>query len=273
MTDGWAARFVRRWVELYTRGLPADVRDGRREEIDSDLWSQLEEARLIGRSHRSTTGEILVRLLAGVPADVSWRVAHRGGDRARSNLDRDAAPGTHVPALLAMTGGLSFALYGALILAVALTTPNFRIEDVYRDVIPGIFAIVLGGGGIIAIGFATAGLVLQFQERMSPVAAIAGSVGAMGGLFGAFGGALVWLLWLTSAFVVWNLSLAGVLGRRLAAAHIVSAAFLMVAVGLALINTGLVALMVFMFPYSITLVAIGVSINRGVPASEPSRGP
>lgn len=272
MSDGWAARLVRRWVGLYTRGLPVDVRDGRREEIDSDLWSQFEEARLIGRTDRSTNREILVRLLAGVPADVSWRLAHRGAEPKRSNGDLNAAPGTHVPAWLAIVGGVSSGLSAALILAIALITPSFRIADAYRDVIPGIFVILLGAGGIIAISFAMAGLVLQFQERMNPMAAIAGSIGAMGGLFGAFGGALAWLLWLASAFVVWNLAMAGILGRRLAAAHVVSAGFMMVAVGLAVLNTAFSILLVFIFPYAITLVAIGVSINRGVAASESARG-
>ncbi len=40
-------RLVRGWVRLYTAGLPADVRDGRREEIDADLWEHAREAALI----------------------------------------------------------------------------------------------------------------------------------------------------------------------------------------------------------------------------------
>ena len=271
MSDRWAVRRVRRWVELYTGGLPADVRERRREEIDGDLWSQLEEAQLTGRSDRSTNGEIFVRLLAGLPADVSWRLARGRAATGLSTPEPDLVPVSHAPAWLAIVGGLSIALYGLLILVIALVTPGFEIEDAYRDLIPGLFVILLGAGGIFGVAFATAGLVVQFQERMHPAVAVAGSVGAMVGLFGAFGGAIVWLVWLASAFVVWNLAIVGVIGRRLAAAHVVSAVILMAAFGLALIDARFAVLIIGIFPYAMTFVAIGVSIRRGVPSSEPAR--
>jgi hypothetical protein len=271
MIDGSAARFVRRWVELYTRGLPAELRDGRREEIDGDLWSQAEEARLIGRSHRSTSGEILVRLIAGLPADVTWRLAHRGGDRERLKHERDARSGIHVPELLAIVGGLSFGLYAALVVLLGVTTPGMRIDDVYRELIPFVFAILLGSGGIIVIALATFGLVLLFQERINPVVAIAGSIGAAGGLLGAFGGAPAVLVWFGSAALVWNLALVGVVGRRLAAAHVLSVGILLVSF-VVLVSDGSMVSFALAFPYAITLVAIGVSMDRGVPTIEPARG-
>jgi len=40
MTAGRSAALVRRWVALYTVGLPRDLRDTRRAEIEDDLWSQ-----------------------------------------------------------------------------------------------------------------------------------------------------------------------------------------------------------------------------------------
>jgi hypothetical protein len=271
MSDGWAVRWLRRWAEVYTRGLPADVRERRREEIDDDLWSQLEEARLVGRSHRSTNGEILVRWLTGLPADVSWRLARGRAAPAPAPTVPGLSPVSQAPAWLAIVGGLSIVLYGLLIVAIALVTPGFGIEDAYREVTPGLFVILLGAGGIFGIAFATAGFVVQFQERMHPVVAIGGSVAAMIGLFGAFGGVIVWMLWLASAFVVWNLAIAGVIGRRMATAHVVSAALLMATIGLVLLDTRFVALVIFIFPYAITFVAIGVSIRRGVPAGEPAR--
>jgi hypothetical protein len=271
MSDGWPVRWVRRWVELYTRGLPADVRERRREEIDGDLWSQLEEARLIGRSDRSLNGEILVRLLAGLPSDVSWRLAHGRAGPTPATSEPALVPVSHVPAWLAIVGGLSLGLFGALLLAIALATPNFKIADAYRDLIPGLLVILLGAGGILGIAFATASLVVQFQERLHPAVAFAGSVGAMIGVFGAFGGAIVWLVWLASAFVVWNLAVAGVVRRRLAAAHAVAAAFLTATFPLSLFDARFAVLMIFIFPYAMTLVAIGISIRRGVPASEPAR--
>lgn len=62
---GWT---VNRWVAAYTRGLPPDVRDRRREEIASDLYEHAVADRGPGHSTR-----VLRRLLTGVPADLAWR--------------------------------------------------------------------------------------------------------------------------------------------------------------------------------------------------------
>ena len=59
---------------LYTRGLPTQIRQDRRDEIDSDLWSQAHEAAASGRPEHSVAVEVLVRLLLGIPADLSWRI-------------------------------------------------------------------------------------------------------------------------------------------------------------------------------------------------------
>lgn len=72
-----ASSLVRRWVDLYTRGLATELRDARRAEIESDLWAQSEEAAEVGRTPSSVGMEMLVRLVLGVPADIGWREAHR----------------------------------------------------------------------------------------------------------------------------------------------------------------------------------------------------
>jgi hypothetical protein len=77
-----AAALVRGWVGLYTRGLPAEVRDARRAEIESDLWSQTEEAEYLGQGASSVEIEMLARLVLGIPADIGWRQAHRRGNAA-----------------------------------------------------------------------------------------------------------------------------------------------------------------------------------------------
>jgi hypothetical protein len=92
MIAGRSPALVRRWVDLYTRGLPLEVRGRRREEIEADLWSQFEEATLVGRSERSTGGEVLVRLVAGMPADVSWRFAHCPSPVRSAPIGEDRAP-------------------------------------------------------------------------------------------------------------------------------------------------------------------------------------
>jgi len=70
-----AAVAVRAWQRLVTAGLPAELRDRRREEIESDLWESRHE-------WRDSDGRIallmLWRLASGAPHDLAWRSAHRG---------------------------------------------------------------------------------------------------------------------------------------------------------------------------------------------------
>ena len=68
---------VRRWVALYTRGLPPSIRDRRRAEIESDLWAHADEAAALGRAPAALDIEMLLRLVMGVPADLAWRRSHR----------------------------------------------------------------------------------------------------------------------------------------------------------------------------------------------------
>src|SRR5436190_18382840 len=77
-------RLTERWVACYTRGLPRATRDGRREEIVSDLWEQ-----------RSADGDglradlkIASRTLRGLWSDVTWR----GAQRSRARTWPDAGP-------------------------------------------------------------------------------------------------------------------------------------------------------------------------------------
>ena len=77
-THGSAASWVcRRWVSLYTRGVPATERQRRRDEIESDLFEHAHEARHAGVGAARFSAEILARVLVGVPADLSWRRATR----------------------------------------------------------------------------------------------------------------------------------------------------------------------------------------------------
>ena len=53
MNGSPVAGLVHAWVDLYTRGLPADARAARRDEIADDLWCEHAEAEASGRSSRS----------------------------------------------------------------------------------------------------------------------------------------------------------------------------------------------------------------------------
>ena len=82
-----ATAVARGWVRLYTLGLPGELRETRRAEIESDLWEHERDARDNGTPAVIAAMEIVLRALMGVPHDLSWRFdaihTRRGG-----HLDR-----------------------------------------------------------------------------------------------------------------------------------------------------------------------------------------
>jgi len=64
-----AASIVRYWVRLYTVGLEATVRKRIRQEVEADLWDQINDRDTSGRPSRETV-TILLRWILGIPADV-----------------------------------------------------------------------------------------------------------------------------------------------------------------------------------------------------------
>lgn len=65
------SNLLRAWTRLYTWGMRPEMRDARRAEIESDIWESQHQP-------DSNTGafQILLRLLLGIPADLSWRAEH-----------------------------------------------------------------------------------------------------------------------------------------------------------------------------------------------------
>jgi hypothetical protein len=257
MIAGRSADLVRRWVELYTRGLAVEVRVRRREEIEADLWSQFEEATRIGRSERSTGGEVLVRLVAGMPADVSWRLAHISSDRVLSSADPATLSGARALGLVAIIGGMSIDS-GLVLLAVTME--------------PSVWVAVFVG--MIAMGTALAALVLRFQDRINGTIGLVGSIGSVGALLGALGPwTMTLLLPVGSAAVVWNLGLLGILRRRVASAHVLAAGAYFVLMALIVSGASPAVAFILLFPYPLTWVVIGASIIRDGPATEPAPAP
>lgn len=78
-----AVGLVRTWVSLYTLGLPQQLRDARRLEIDCDLWEQRQLAGYTREPPLGTATEIVVRAAFGVLSDITWRV--EAGLSARRN--------------------------------------------------------------------------------------------------------------------------------------------------------------------------------------------
>ncbi len=68
-----ASRLTHRWVRAYTAHLDPAQRDTRRAELASDLWEHEADAQRMGLGSLRVNAQMLRRLLAGIPADLSWR--------------------------------------------------------------------------------------------------------------------------------------------------------------------------------------------------------
>ena len=84
------AALVRGWTLIYTRGLAREVRQERLYEIDSDLWEQTHAASAERSEPIGAAGEMTLRLILGLPADVAWRM-EAGANRARKEREMNAS--------------------------------------------------------------------------------------------------------------------------------------------------------------------------------------
>lgn len=73
---------VRRWVGLYTRGLPPAVREGRRDELEADLFDEAAESVDRGNEHEIARAR-LSRLIRGMPSDIAWRIERGFAEQSR----------------------------------------------------------------------------------------------------------------------------------------------------------------------------------------------
>jgi hypothetical protein len=262
-TAGW----VRRWVALYTRGLPPETRQDRRDEIEDDLWSQLHEAETSGRTDRSLAGETVTRLLFGIPADVSWRVEQGGPAPKRVPPDMDPTVGIRTVSLFATLGGIGWVVWPipqALFGEAAWTGGIAWLMFV---------TVVLGTW---ALAGATIGLVVAFQEWIRGGAALIGSLGASLGalsVLGPFG--LIVAMLPGTAVLAWELARVGVLPVRLSRAHIATAIIWIVPIAAVLANNAIlndrvaaIVLFALAVPYGFSWITIGWSLRHGAPVPE-----
>ena len=66
---GLAASIVRLWVRFYTAGLDASVRQRIRQEVEADLWEQINSKDASSKPIREAM-IIVLRWILGIPADV-----------------------------------------------------------------------------------------------------------------------------------------------------------------------------------------------------------
>jgi len=264
-----STRLVRWWVGLYTRGLPSDVRDGRREEIEADLWGQLEDATPSGRSDRSTASEIVTRLVLGLPADLTWRIALWADQYARPATGSSAKRDSRVSGLLAIVGGLAFTIAAAIFAGVTLANSSRRPWQGDMDPLQASIMTAAGTVGLIAIAVAAVGLVRRYRHHASKramVAALAAAVAVVLGLLDVW--PAMYFVPVGLSFFVWDLGRAGVFRTGPAALNMASAWVILVP--LATMGTeipvGLAVLLIL--PYPITWLVIGGSLLKATPAAQ-----
>lgn len=252
-----AAAIVRAWVDLYTRGMSGPVRDARRDEVADDLWCQREEALAIGRSPRSLEAEMLMRLLFGMPADVSWRLSS-GGPGGAPSFERRPSMGTRVLGILAIIGSAAWTI---------LTAGYVLFGEAMWSGTGGYITLALTVSGGLGYAGAATGLALRFQDRMTPFGAVGGVIAGVGALLGGLGAySADILLPMGSAVMALDLGRAGVLSRLLAVSHAVTAAGFLALLWISLTNfpiTGSLWLGALAGPYLISWLAIGIWLIRG----------
>ncbi|MGL6279359.1 MAG: hypothetical protein ACRC50_07375 [Gaiella sp.] len=178
-----AERLTGWWVDRYTRGLDPRLREARRAELASDVW----EHRTAAGDGLATELAIASRCLRGVPADLVWRRAARGGRRAlptRSAIVRGvgwAVAGMAYAFLAVMHGWFATALVG-LDLYGADSAPGdvehwSRMSGALLAMLVGGALLLrrcprLGAGLVVGAGaaFVTAGLMWWFIPVLGPTA-------------------------------------------------------------------------------------------------------
>jgi hypothetical protein len=269
MNGSRVAVLVRGWVDLYTRGMPADARAARRDEVDDDLWCEHEEAETLGRSARSLDADRVLRLLFGMPADISWRLAYRR-HAALASVERSSSMGARAIGASAIIAVLSFGFMGVLTSTVgsALGTPGDSSVPI---------GVVVGAIALFCVAFMVAalGLAMLYQDRIGPLGGIGASVVAFGA-FMIIGAGFAAPLFVGSAMLMWDLARIGVVSRLVPIVHVATAILFVTGIifGQHGVDQGdlfreLSA--VSFTSYMLTWGAIGVSLIRGAPkARAPS---
>jgi hypothetical protein len=258
------ASLVRAWVDLYTRGLPPALRDRRRNEVADDLWCQREEAILSGRSVGGLNLEMFLRWLFGLPNDIGWRFAHRGGSGA-PGPERKSTMSTRAIGIAAVMGGTSW-LFPAVYAAIAGPSE--------AEGVSGASSVI----GAFALAGALAGLTSRFQDHLTPGAALVGVFAALAVVMGIAGAYIfIAVLPVGSAVLLWQLGGAGILPRGLTVAHAITALGMLIGVIAFLVDWRLSNNAFFttlVIPYLLSWITIGASLLRGVPevpaTSEPN---
>jgi hypothetical protein len=257
------ARLVRGWVDLYTRGLPADARAARRDEIDDDLWCEHDEAAATGRSARSLDADLALRLMFGIPSDISWRLSHRRAP-APASLARSSSMNTRTLGVVAIVAGLIFGILFVLFIPFSHSVWTGRI---------GVFGVLGTLVGAIAFMAVAIGLAMRFQDRIGVIGGLGAALTALGALASMVG--YIVPLVAGTAMLTIDLARTRVVSWVIPIVQLASA---IVTIGLALAQPNLddlrirALLVALLAPYLLTWIWMGVSLFRGVPAAGHAPG-
>jgi hypothetical protein len=134
------ANVVRRWVALYTHGLPADLRDRRFLELESDVWEHLHDA-----DEPNASRAVYGRFLRGIPADVWWRyhtLLEPRGARQRSQKMTTSLRSSWWVILTAILGVVPLGI-GLAMMATVSGGGAFRWVGIATATVTG--ALLIGG--------------------------------------------------------------------------------------------------------------------------------
>jgi hypothetical protein len=270
-----SVRWVRRWVALYTRGLPADVRRDRADELESDLWSQMADAAETGEGDGATGNAIVARLVLGILADIRWRFDQRSATTAPAITVENPTMFARNMAIIAAIGGFAWAIW---------IVPAVLLGDAGWSGAVGLVTVICLLVGSICVSLALLAFVFGNIDRLHGIASLLGAIGSGLGLLligGVFWGLV--LLPVGSAAVMLNLVRLGVVGSRLGRIHAASAITSAIAVLPLLTNLvppasaswiHYVILAIALELYALSWVAIGWTQRAGtwMPADDPAPG-
>jgi len=262
MNSSPVAGLVRGWVKLYTRGLSADARAARRDEIDDDLWCEREEATATGRSARSLETDLALRLVFGIPSDISWRLAHRRAPDP-AILEGSSSMGTRTLGALAIVAALTWGTLLVLFIPFSHSVWTGRI---------GAFGVLGTLVGAIAFMAVSIGFAMRFQDRIGAIGTVGVALTALGGLASMTG--FIVPLVVGTAMLTFDLARIRFVSLVIPIIHLATT---IATVGLVLAQANLDDLGIralfgaLLAPYLLTWIWMGVSLVRGVPA--PSHAP
>lgn len=178
MTARFGDRVALVWALSYTRGLPPEAGERRRDEIRSDLH---EHAATVGPSLGQQV-HVLGRVLWGIPADLSWRratVAPRGRLAPGGTMNRTTISN------VAVVVGVGLLAAFELAMALGVTVGAGGEEGSDGSLLIGL--VLLAGAVLLVAGLATR----ASAPRRSTVLISVGAIAPMIGLY-----------WMAPVFVV-----------------------------------------------------------------------